>query len=245
MSGGKKSGTEPPRKTVGKAEGPHLPLPMRQGEPLEVLFSILAKRNPSSSILQMQRAPVTDLSQAQHEPHGAFSIIDESETAPPVKVLSVRQGSGPGTFRLDVEISRAVAELLGRVGSAFWPVFGAVEKQRKRERKQAERRARFDERMARYKQAGRIGYHRIRKATSPDHREQIVAMLMDRYRLERAAVDLGIKEHGKAFRSLLSKRRQREIFRLKTEGLSKPEIVDRLKVSIGLIDSVLRGPKKK
>ena len=215
------------------------------GDPLNALFNMLATRDPSSSIFQMQGAPVRDLSKAQNVHTRTFCLIDESESTPPVSVLSVRRGSGPDTFRLEVEISWAVAEWLGRVGSAFWPIFGAVEEQRERERKQYERRAHFDERMVRFKKAGRIGFHRSRKVTSPDHRAEIVAVLMDRYQLEHKAVELAIKEHGKAFRSALSKRRRRAIVRLNTEGLSKPEIADRLKVSIGLIDSVLRGPKKK
>ena len=220
-------------------------LPVAAVDPLNVLFNMLATRDPSSSILQMQGAPVRDLSKAQNVHTRTFYVIDESESTPPVSVLSVRRGSGPDTFRLEVEISWAVAEWLGRVGSAFWPIFGAVEEQRERERKQAERRARFYERMARFKKAGRIGFHRSRKVTSPDHRAEIVAVLMDRYQLERAAVDLGIKEHGKAFRSALSKRRRRAIHRLNAEGIGKRDIAGRCKVSIGLVQHVLRGLKKK
>jgi len=213
------------------------------GDPLNVLFDILATRDPSSSILQMQRASVRDLSQAQNVRARTFCVIDESESAPPVSVLSVRPG--PDTIRLEVEISWAVAEWLGRVGSAFWPLFGAVEEQRERERKQAERRVRFDERMARYKRAGRFGYHLSRKASSPDHRAEIVAVLMDRYQLEHKAVELAIKEHGKAFRSAVSQRRRRAIHRLNAEGIGKRDIAGRCKVSIGLVQHVLRGPKKK
>ncbi len=101
-------------------------LPVPAGDPLNILFNMLATN-------------------AQNVRTRTFSIIEEEETAPPVSVLSVERGSGPDTFRLNVEISRAVAEGLAKVGSAFWPVFGAIEEQRKRERKHAERRAYFRE----------------------------------------------------------------------------------------------------
>ena len=219
-------------------------LPVPAGDPLNVLFDMLATRD-SSSILPMQRAPVRHLSKAQNVHTRTFCLIDESESAPPVSVLSVRRGSGPDTFRVEIEISWGVAEWLGRVGSSFWPIFGAVEEKRERARKKTERRARFDERMVRFKKAGRIGFHRSRKVTSPNHRAKIVAVLMDRYQLEYKAVELAIKEHGKAFRSALSKRRRRAIHRLNAEGIGKRDIAGRCKVSIGLVQHVLRGLKKK
>lgn len=226
-------------------DGPGLPLPARHGDPLAVLLGMLSKREPSASIIQMQRNLARDLFQDQTPTWDGILDVSESQPVPPVSVLSVRRGSGPDTFRLEIEISLSVAEWLGRVGSAFWPVFGAVEEKRKRERVRNERRARYDERFARYKQAGRVGYHRTRKASSPDHHEQILAELMDRYLLEREAVEQAIREHRKAFRSAVSQRRRRAILRLNAVGLSQPEIADCCRISIGLVQHVLRGPGKK
>ena len=206
-------------------------VPVPAGDPLNVLFDMLAKRDRSVSILQIDGDQVRDLSNDQ--------------PAPPISVLSVKRGSHRDTFRLEVEISWSVAELLGRVGSAFWPIYGAVEEERKRERIRAERRARIADRLARYKQAGRVGYHRTRKASSPKHHEQILAELMDRFRLEREAVEQAIREHRKAFRSAVSQRRRRAILRLNAVGLSQPEIADRCRVSKGLVQHVLRGLRKK
>lgn len=199
-------------------------LPVPAGDPLNILFNMLATND-------------------QNVRTRTFSTINETETTPPVSVLSVRRGSGPDTFRLDVEISWAVAKWLSKVGSAFWPVFGAVEEQRKRERKQAERRAHFDERMARFYRAGRVGFHRIRKAISPIHKEQILVEIEERYGLERPAVEQAIKRHKTEFRKIIAKRRRAAIFRLKAAGMKKPEIAARCKVSITLVNTILKGPK--
>jgi len=220
-------------------------VPAPAGDPLAALFGMLAKRDPSSSVLQIQSNPARDLSQDQMPPRGGFCDTSGSQPAPPVSVLSVRRGSGPDTFHIKLEIHRSVAEWLGRVGSAFWPIFGAVKEERERERKQAERRARFDERMARFKRAGQVGFHRIRKAISPIHIEQILGELEDQYHLERPAVEMAISRHKAAFRKVIAKRRRAAIFRLKAAGMEKPAIAARCKISLSLVHDVLRGLRKK
>ena len=123
-------------------------------------------------------------------------------------------------------------------------MFGAVEEKRKKERKLAVRRARFDERMARFKRAGRVGFHRIRKAISPIHTKQILVELGDLYELEQPAIEMAIKRHKAGFRKIIAKRRRKAIFRLYAAGFEKPEIAARCRVSIGLVNDVLRGPSE-
>lgn len=232
--------TGPPPSLEGRiskrAPGHVLPVLSKDasGDPLAVIFGALSATNPVNT---------QDFSNDQKPPRGGFCKTGESDPAPPVSLLSVRRGAGSDTFRLELEVSYAVAEWLGRVGSAFWPVFGAVEEQLKIEQKQAERRAHFDERSARFKRAGRVGFHRIRKALSPIHSERILAELEARYGLERPAVEAAIKRHKADFRKIIAARRRAAIFRLKAAGLDKPEIAERCAVSLSLVKSVLRGPK--
>ena len=103
----------------------------------------------------------------------------------------------------------------------------------------------FNERMARFYQAGRVGFHRIRKAISPIHKEQILVEIEERFELERPAVEQAVKRHKTEFRKIIAKRRRAAIFRLKAAGMKKPEIAARCKVSVTLVNNVLKGPEKK
>ncbi len=133
-----------------------------------LFFDLLNKREHLPAIIGMPdgfhgRA----LDRDEADPH-TYARDGAEEPAPPFVLLSIEPGSRAGTFRFAAEISFALAADVGRFGAACYPIFGAVEEERKRARKRAEFDAKFGEYLDRVHRVGRIAFHKMRKAASPD-----------------------------------------------------------------------------
>jgi len=90
---------------------------------------------------------------------------DAEEPVPLLVIYSAEPGSRAGVFRIDAEISSALARFLGMLGAACYPIFGAIEEERKREWEREALHARVQERLDRVEPAGRIAFYRGRKAS--------------------------------------------------------------------------------
>ncbi len=186
------------------------------------------------------------LARDEADPH-TYDHDDAEGPAPPFVLLSVEPGSRARTFRITAEVSFDLAADVGRFGAACYPIFGAVEEERKREREREVFEARMRERLDCAERAGRIAFHRMRKSASPDEKHELIAETARQFDLLEAAVEELAKQYRKPFLAKVAKRRAARIWRLHYEGLHDRDIADHplVKLSIGMVRRVLGKEKKK
>ncbi len=163
------------------------------------------------------------------------------EPVPHLGPLLIEPGSRTDTWRFAGEISSNLAVVLGRIGAALFPIFGAVEEEQKRERERKIIHARIGERLDLVERAGRVAFHRMRKAASPDEKHELLSETARQFDLSEAAVEDWAKRYRRPFLAKVAKRRAARIWRLRCEGLRDREIADHPSVrrSIGTVKNVL------
>ena len=171
---------------------------------------------------------------------------DGEDPVPPFVLLSVEPGSRARTFRITAEVSFDLAADVGKFGAACFPLFGAVEEERKRERERKALDAIMQERFDRVDRAGRIAFHRLRKAASTDEKHELISETARQFDLSEAAVEGSAKRYRKPFLAKVRKRQAARIWRLRNEGLHDREIANHplVKVSISTVKNVL-GKRKR
>ena len=212
------------------------------GDPVAALYEELARRDQTSSIIDMGKCqnggPVNREDRAPIE----YNIVDaEIETIPPIRVWNVR--SDPDGVTFEAKVSWAFAEWLGKVGSVFWPLFGEVEEQRKKERLKAARKARTRKRFDHVRKIGRIGYLRQRRAESPTRRKQILDELAREFDQKHQDIELFIRMYKREFLSRLRKRRNERICRRNAEGVPIPDIATNFRLSQIMVKRIVRDSK--
>ena len=211
-----------------------------------LFFDLLTKREHLPAIIGMPdgfhgRA----LDRDEADPH-TYARDGAEEPAPPFVLLSVEPGSRARTLRITAEVSFDLAANVGRFGAACYPIFGAVEEERKRAREREILLARMRERLDRVERAGRIAFHRMRKAATADEKHELIAEIAQQFELSDAAVEDSAKRYRKPFLARVAKRRAARIWRLRCEGFRDRDIADHplVKVSISTVKDVL-GKRKR
>lgn len=179
------------------------------------------------------------LDRDEADPH-TYGRDGGEEPVPPLALL-IEPGSRTDTLRFAGEISLNVAAVLGRIGAALFPIFGAVEEERRREWEREIIHARIRERLDLVERAGRIAFHRARKAASPDEKHELISETARQFGLSEAAVEDWAKRYRRPFLAKVAKRRAARIWRLRCEGLTNREIADHPSVrrNIGTVKNVL------
>jgi len=168
------------------------------------------------------------------------------EPAPDFVMISIEPGSRAWTFRFTAEMSFKAVAVAGKFGAALFPFFGLVEAEQKRERERAAREAAYNGRLDRLERAGRIAFHRARKAGTPEEDWEILAAIGRQFDLRADAVDLARQQYGKIFLARARERRNTRILRLHVEGLHDREIANHplVKVSITTVKRLLGKNKR-
>ena len=221
--------------------------PANRPDSAALFFDLLKKRDRLPAIVGMPdgfHGHALDRDEA--DPY-SYAGDRAEEPAPPFVLLSIEPGSRTGTFRIAAEISFDLAANVGKFGAACWPIFGAVEEERKRERGREVLRARVRERLDRVERAGRIAFHRMRKAASPDEKHELICETAWQFDLSEAAVEERAKRYRKPFMAKVAKRRAARIWRLHGEGLHDRDIADHplVRVSITTVRTVLGKRKRR
>ena len=123
----------------------------------------------------------------------------------------------------------------------------AVEEERKRARKRAEFDAKFGEYLDRVHRVGRIAFHKMRKAASPDEKHELIAELARQFDVTDAAIVECARQYRKPFLAKVARRRAARIWRLHGEGLHDRDIADHnlVRVHITTVRNVLGKRKRK
>lgn len=163
------------------------------------------------------------------------------EPAPDFVMISIEPGSKASTFRFTAEMSFKAVAVAGKFGAALFPFFGLVEAEQKRERERAAREAAYNARLDRLERAGRVAFHRARKADTPEEKSEILAAIARQFDLTGDAVDLARIQYGKVFLARAQERRNARIWRLHCDGLHDPDIAAHpfVRVSITTVKKVL------
>ncbi len=163
------------------------------------------------------------------------------EPVPPLELLSIEPGFRTETLRFAGEISLSLAGVLGRIGAALFPLFGAVEEERRREWEREVLHARVRERLDRVERAGRVAFHRMRKAASPDEKHELLSETARQFDLSEAAVEDWAKRYRRPFLGKVAKRKAARIWRLRCEGFCNREIADHpwVRLNIGSVKNIL------
>ncbi len=168
------------------------------------------------------------------------------EPASHLLIYSVEPGSRIGSFRITADVSFDLAADVGRFGAACYPIFGAVEEERKRARERELLLARMRERLDRVERAGRIAFHRVRKAATADEKHELISKIARQFELSEVTVEGSAKRYRKPFLAKVAKRRAMRIWRLHCEGLRDREIANHplVKVHISMVRRVLGKQKR-
>ncbi len=206
-----------------------------------LFFDLLNKRDRLPAIVGMPdgfhgRA----LDRDEADPH-TYARDGAEDPAPPFVLLSIEPGSRYRTLRFTAEMSFEAVAVAGKFGAALFPFFGLVEAEQKRERERAAREAAYNARLDRLERAGRIAFHRARKAGTPEEDWEILAAIGRQFDLKADAVDLARQQYGKIFLARARERRNTRILRLHVEGLHDREIANHplVKVSITTVRRLL------
>lgn len=209
-------------------------------------FALLKKREHLPAIVGMPDGfQGRALDRDEADPY-TYSRVDGEEPAPPLELFSIEPGSRTDTFGFAGEISFNLAVVLGRIGAALFPIFAAVEEEQKREREREILHARIAERLDRVERAGRIAFHRMRKAASPDEKHEILSETARQFDLSEVAVEDWAKRYRRPFLANVAKRRAARIWRLRCEGLRDREIADHpwVRLNIGSVKNILVKQKR-
>ena len=194
---------------------------------LAVLFSnLLKKREHFTAVVGMPdgfHGRALDRDEADPYTNGRDG---GEEPVPHLGQLLIEPGSRTDIWRFTGEISSNMAVVLGMIGAALFPIFGAVEEEKKRERERKIIHARIGERLDLVERAGRVAFHRMRKAASPDEKHELLSETARQFDLSEAAVEDWAKRYRRPFLGKVAKRRDARIWRLRCEGLRDREIAD-------------------
>ena len=168
------------------------------------------------------------------------------EPAPDFVMISIEPGARASTFRFTAEMSFKAVAVAGKFGAALFPFFGLVEAEQKRERESAAREAAYNVRLDRLQRAGRVAFHRTRKASTPEEKWEILGAIGCQFDLKAEAIDLALIQYGKTFLARLRERRNARIRRMHVEGLHDREIANHplVKVSITTVKKLLGKNKR-
>ena len=212
------------------------------GDPVAALYEVLAQRNPTSSIIEMEKCQGGDSANREDKALIEDNFVDaEFEIIPPIRVWNVR--SDPDGVMFEAKVSWAFAAWLGKVGAVFWPLFGEVEEQRKKERLKAARKERTRKRFDHIRKIGRLGYLRQRRAESPNQRKQILDELVREFDEKPQYIEWFIRDYKREFLSRLRKRRNARICRRNAEGVPIPDIATNFRLSQITVKRIVRESK--
>ena len=168
------------------------------------------------------------------------------EPVPNFVMISIEPGSRDRTFRFTAEMSFEAVAVAGKFGAALFPFFGLVEAEEKRERERAAREAKYNARLDRLQRAGRVAFHRTRKASTPEEKWEILRAIGCQFDLKADAIDLALIQYGKTFLARVRERRNARIMRMQVEGLHDREIANHplVKVSITTVKRLLGKNKR-
>ncbi len=211
-----------------------------------LFFALFKKREQLPAIVGMPdggHGRALDRDEADPYTYGGDGA---EEPVPPFVMVSIEPGPRYRTLRFTADISFNVAAVLARIGAALFPIFGAVEEERRRAWEKEILHARIQERLDRVERAGCIAFHRMRKAASPDENHELLSETARQFALSEACVEDSAKRYRKPFLAKVATRRAARIWRLRGEGLRDREIADHplVKLSIGMVRRVLGKQKR-